>query len=97
MAFSTTIKKDIWFQKLRDQADRGHFWEYKDFKPHWKRLEKLEVPCKGVFLVGGIKKPQIVEVLERQVFKREHIPEQYGNVVTTEYVHGLKCVHKPEI
>ena len=94
MKFSTTIKKKYWLMKMLDLKAKGHFWEYKQDSSHWNiRLNKLKVPCPGVFLVGGRHDGVCrVTVVDIQKFMTEHIPVKYAREMPTEQCWGLKCV-----
>ena len=56
MTFTTTIKKEWWDKKMEQYKAKGHFYEYKRYKPYWNvRLRKIDaLPVDAVFLVGSV-------------------------------------------
>lgn len=95
MKFSTTIKKKYWDMKMEDLEEKGHFYEYKVKSPYWEtRINRLKVPCDGVFLVGS--EPHRVRIVEITEAKTAHIPERYADgLINTEYCYILKCIEPP--
>jgi len=88
--FTTTIKRKHWQRKLKEAQENGHFWEYKNKIDHWdKRIDGLEPPCDGVFLVG--KEEHRAHIIEIKEFKSSDIPWYCLEEIDTDTCYGLKC------
>lgn len=88
--FTTTIKRKHWQLKLKDVEINGFFWEYKNKIDHWdKRINGLEPPCDGVFLVG--KEEHRVRIVEVKEFRLSEVPWYCLEEIHTEISYGLKC------
>ena len=88
--FTTTITRKHWQRKLMEAETLGYFWEYKNKIDHWnKRINGLEPPCDGVFLVG--KEEHRVRILAVLEFKLKDIHRWCLEEVYTDPCYGLKC------
>ena len=89
MAFSTTIKNVYHKQKLLDLKECGFFYEYKNpTARHWNRINRLDLPCKAVFLVG--RKCFRYLLIEKKIVSVSDVPEEYRLKDFTSHVWRLK-------